>query len=255
MKKLFTLCLYVTLTFLAVVRGASALSLDIAQYVIVSAETVSEGDIVSLGPNGFILSSTPYDVNVLGVVADNPDVSIRPSEDIASTASAILGSGLISVRVSAENGAIKRGDSITTSLTPGVGVKATEPGYIIGAAVEEFDGASGETGVIQMVFEPRHNELRPSLFGYVFDVFGITLSAGYEEPLTVFKYVLAALIVLLSVAAGFIYFGRIATKGIEALGRNPLASRAIQFGIVLNTIISVIIIASGVFVAVLILRL
>ncbi len=45
------------------------------------------------------------------------------------------------VKVSSENGAIEPGDAITLSATkPGVGVKATEAGYIVGKALQAYNG-------------------------------------------------------------------------------------------------------------------
>jgi len=52
---------------------------------------------------------------------------------------------------------------------------------------------------------------------------------------------------------GFVAFGRVAGRGVEALGRNPLAARVIQLGIFLNVFITVAIIAAGILVAILIL--
>ncbi|HRN96392.1 MAG TPA: hypothetical protein PLD54_03025, partial [Candidatus Levybacteria bacterium] len=76
-----------------------------------------------------------------------------------------------------------------------------------------------------------------------------------EEPTTVFKYFLAGLIMVLAFVIGFFSFGRIANTGIEALGRNPLASRMIQLGIMLNVLITVAIIASGLVMAYFVIRL
>jgi F0F1-type ATP synthase membrane subunit c/vacuolar-type H+-ATPase subunit K len=73
--------------------------------------------------------------------------------------------------------------------------------------------------------------------------------------MTVFKYFIAALIVFASFFFGFYIFGRVAGKGVEALGRNPLASKMIEMGIVMNVVITVVIILSGLGLALVILRL
>jgi cytoskeletal protein CcmA (bactofilin family) len=48
--------------------------------------------------------------------------------------------GRVPVNVSLENGPIQVGDPLTSSSTPGVAMKATGPGDIIGTALESYDG-------------------------------------------------------------------------------------------------------------------
>ncbi|MGI5826506.1 MAG: hypothetical protein ACOX50_03780 [Patescibacteria group bacterium] len=86
------------------------------------------------------------------------------------------------------------------------------------------------------------------------DILKLSSLATYEEPRTVFKYVMAALVVVLSFVLGFLSFGRVASRGIEALGRNLLAGKMIQFGIIVNVAITIAIVASGLGVALFILR-
>jgi F0F1-type ATP synthase membrane subunit c/vacuolar-type H+-ATPase subunit K len=54
---------------------------------------------------------------------------------------------------------------------------------------------------------------------------------------------------------GYFSFGRAAAKGVEALGRNPSASRVIHMGIIFNVAIVVAIALAGLGVAFLIIRL
>jgi F0F1-type ATP synthase membrane subunit c/vacuolar-type H+-ATPase subunit K len=61
------------------------------------------------------------------------------------------------------------------------------------------------------------------------------------------------LIVLLSFVLGLVYFGRASRAGIEAIGRNPLAKRAIQMSIVMYVALSIVIILVGLAIAYLIL--
>ena len=56
-----------------------------------------------------------------------------------------------------------------------------------------------------------------------------------------------------SFVMGFVYFGRVARSGIEAIGRNPLASRIIQFNVILHILISIVIVLVGLAIAYLIL--
>jgi len=50
--------------------------------------------------------------------------------------------GRVPVKVSTENGEIKAGDFLTSSSIPGVAMKATKPGQVVGKALEDFDGVS-----------------------------------------------------------------------------------------------------------------
>ncbi len=55
--------------------------------------------------------------------------------------------GRISVLVTDENGSIKAGDPITSSSTPGYGMKATEAGPIVGYALGDFEEGKGKVAV------------------------------------------------------------------------------------------------------------
>ena len=50
--------------------------------------------------------------------------------------------GRVPLKTSVENGSIKVGDRLTVSSTPGVAMKATEPGMTVGYALESLDNVS-----------------------------------------------------------------------------------------------------------------
>ena len=52
--------------------------------------------------------------------------------------------GRVPVKVSAANGAIRVGDAITAGPEPGVGVKATGPGFVVGTALEPLSEGAGK---------------------------------------------------------------------------------------------------------------
>ena len=58
--------------------------------------------------------------------------------------------GRVPVKVSAENGPINPGDYLTSSSTPGVAMKATMPGPVVGTATESYSG-SGVGQVIAFI--------------------------------------------------------------------------------------------------------
>ena len=59
--------------------------------------------------------------------------------------------------------------------------------------------------------------------------------------------------VLIAFTLGMIYFGRSSRAGIEAIGRNPLAKRVIQFTVFMNIVLTIVIVIVGLAIAYLIL--
>ena len=109
----------------------------------------TEGNIFS---NGTIVSSEngtlkaqpkatnkPYDELMFGVYYANNSV---PNGPIIRT-NPFVSSGVTYVKCNSENGQIKKGDLITSSSTPGEGMKAIRSGMVIGIALEDANGSSG----------------------------------------------------------------------------------------------------------------
>lgn len=97
------------------------------------------------------LSDQPYSTSVVGVYSTKPGflgggVIQQTAADGSTIPVALV--GIVPVRVSAENGAIHRGDLLTTSATLGHAMKASEfrVGTILGKAMGELDSG---TGIIQ----------------------------------------------------------------------------------------------------------
>jgi hypothetical protein len=78
-------------------------------------------------------TTAPYDSSVIGVVSTDPFASIGQSTASTTRVSLL---GRAPVIVSLENGPIAQGDAIVASAIPGVGMKATMPGQIVGRALE-----------------------------------------------------------------------------------------------------------------------
>lgn len=252
---------FVLITAAVLGRETQAFVSNIAKYVYITDTKATGGDIISLGSKGLARSRLSYDERVRGVVVDNPDIFIRADENVLASDSSklwrpIVDSGEVYVKVTTEGGDITPGDGIATSGTAGVGMRANRGGYIVGRALESYKNKDiNQVGLVKIAYEPTYMDLKPNPLSYVFDALNISLAAGNERPFTFFKYILAAAVAVMSVGFGFLYFGRIAMKGVEALGRNPLASRTIQAGIMLNVFLSLLVSAGGVLVAIFILRL
>ncbi len=126
--------------------GWSTGSFDFAE-MFLSHETLEPGDVVVLDEvtNEYVKKSTEaYDVTALGIVSTKPGFLAGANVDFNNPSPdqgyPIALAGRVPTKVSVENGPVRPGDYLTTSSTPGVAMKATESGLIIGTALESWDG-------------------------------------------------------------------------------------------------------------------
>ncbi len=102
------------------------------------------GDIVSIDPyNKEFVKQATSGSSYVGIVSERPGFRLSQStEKLGSDRYVPIALvGRVPLNVSAENGPIAAGDPITVSTTtPGIGVKATSPGRIVGYAMEAFNG-------------------------------------------------------------------------------------------------------------------
>jgi hypothetical protein len=105
-----------------------------------------------MGPDGRVTgSSEPYSSNVVGVYSSGPGfVGGAPDGDSLVGKVPLALVGIVPVKVSAENGAIRPGDLLVASATPGHAMRVdpdvVRPGTIVGKALGSL---SSGTGVIQ----------------------------------------------------------------------------------------------------------
>ena len=196
-------------------------------------DNVQDGHIIASSPQGYILTGIPYDSNLYGVVTDTPALSL---EDIANPDSRpVTHTGTTYVLVSSSNGNIKENDFVTSSRTPGVAQRADKNGMILGVALEEYNSTdSTATGKILVAVNPHYNASFLDSRLNLFELLRTAADPSTFTPLTSLRYIMAAGIVVIAFGFGFIYFGRIAGNGVEALGRNPLASKTIQLSLLFN---------------------
>ncbi len=227
----------------------------IANNIIVTDKEAKDGDLVIFSNDGYHVARTEYDSKLVGVINQNPGVHL--DMEIPPPSYPMISTGVAYVNVSTINGPIKKNDPVTSSTIPGVAMKAVKTGFILGTALEDYTSTNKkEIGQITMSIAPHYsNKGQSSLTGSLSDIFKLSTIATYESPSVVFKYVASAAIIILSFIFGFLSFGRMAATGLEALGRNPLASKIIQFGIIMNVLITLAIIFSGFVIAYVILRL
>jgi len=218
---------------------AQDISLGIATGVEISEKGVQDGDIISSkAGGGYVRSKIAYDPFLFGVVSLNPGVYLY--DKAAKNITPIINSGKAYVRVSTEKGAISRGDRITSSTNPGVGIKAIENGYIVGTAEEDYKTTNTkQIGKILISVDPRFAQINSNLAATLFTLPRLSFAEALRSPSTTLRYLLAGLITAGTLLLGFRFFGHVSTRGLEALGRNPLAKRSILIGIAINTILIV----------------
>jgi hypothetical protein len=127
-----------------------------------AAERYAPGDVMVVSTSSdrtFAKSSEPYSTRVAGVYATKPGVLLRTAEmpDDLSEFMPLAVVGIVPTRVSAENGAIRRGDLLVTSSTDGHAMRANPEqlgfGMALGKALEDFDGPG--SGLIEVLVSVR----------------------------------------------------------------------------------------------------
>ncbi|MDO8617764.1 MAG: hypothetical protein Q7N87_02660 [Candidatus Uhrbacteria bacterium] len=116
-----------------------------------SPDKLEPGDLVVVSQRGQIHVQRSWDAHqmLIGIVSTKPGfVAGRP----ATSTYPIALVGRVSTKVSTINGIIRAGDSLAPSTIPGVAVKATEPGPIVGQALQEFSGQ--DVGFIEVFVNP-----------------------------------------------------------------------------------------------------
>jgi hypothetical protein len=118
------------------------------------------GDVVEIDPDHdgqFRLAATPNSTAVAGVISTSPGVLMNaPGADAAQAAAGpqLALVGRVPVKVSAENGAIRPGDLLVASSTPGHAMRAPAnpaPGTVIGKALGSLKHGSGIVEMLVML--------------------------------------------------------------------------------------------------------
>lgn len=245
MKKLY-LVLSTISVLLATFSGicfAQVNSSGVATSTLVSGDTF-EGEIVcSDTANLYSACTKEYDPNMYGVVTLSPGFTF--DSGVSGTVP-VVSTGSVYVAVSSVNGNIKKGDYVTSSKTAGVGQLAKKSGYIIGIALEDYSSEDiNAIGKILINIDAKPGVLTVGASANLFQLITDGVEGAFESPLSALRYIIAGILVVTCFVFGFLHFGRVAKSGVEAIGRNPLAAKVIQFGIVLNVLIAVVIIGAG----------
>ncbi len=209
------------------------------------------GTLLCNGKEGLIACQGRYLSSMYGIVTTAPAGELV-SPEIAN-GSFISRDGVTQVRVSNINGTIAAGDLLTSSQTAGVGMRADRNGYVLGSALEAYDQET--EGIIRVAINIHPTTVFTDSGNNLLELLRDIVNAPILTPLATLRYLLAALVTLISFILGFRFFGTIARTGVESIGRNPLARNTIYSTVILNIIIMIVIFLSGLMLSFLILTL
>ena len=142
------------------IRATNTQAADLAENYTAGDPSLSPGDVVMLSearvftddgkeitPKGVLTkASLPYDRKLMGVISTEPGVLLGNNTAEGKPQVALALAGRVPVKVSTENGPIKVGDYLTASTTPGIAMKATKAGTVVGQALEAY--SADRTGTI-----------------------------------------------------------------------------------------------------------
>ncbi|MDO8715891.1 MAG: hypothetical protein Q7J73_03665 [Dehalococcoidales bacterium] len=168
------LCYAGGVTATAIIEDCFSSPTDLAENFGTSDSSIEAGDIVTSDPSrpaqavvmsgvkvskAYVLKSTKsYESGLLGIVSTHPNQLYGDDGlfDDTENPRPVSLAGRVPAKVSTENGPIAIGDPITSSSVPGVGMKATKPGRVIGIALESLPASQGETlqGKIMVFVNP-----------------------------------------------------------------------------------------------------
>ncbi|MCL4390139.1 MAG: hypothetical protein M1484_04345 [Patescibacteria group bacterium] len=225
--------------------------LDAAGTFAINDPGATSGDIIVSTQNGFKRATIPYDNNIFGVLADNSVVVLQSGE---AGARPVARTGVATVNVVMANGAIAAGDYLTSSQTPGKAQKATQSGYVLGIALASAD----KDGQVPVALRIEYAELTTARnANRLLEYLGASFFSNVKNPEQfgmIVRYILAAVVLLISFGFGFITFSRSLPKAVEAIGRNPLARHTIYLSMALNVGMIAVVGIIGIAGALLILR-
>jgi len=122
---------------------------DFAEYFRKAAEeeTFEPGEVVCLNTLGLVTKCDSVNTQMIGVVSGH--AGFAGNGNYANDPKYVLVGllGQLEVKVSTESGEINPGDTLTSSTTPGVAIKAEKNGQILGRALEAF--TASESGKIK----------------------------------------------------------------------------------------------------------
>jgi len=131
---------------------------DLAEKFPTKDKTIEPGDVVAsdvFNKEHVIKTDKEYQLNAMGVVSTKPGIILGGLIDGGGVNVALA--GRIPVKINLNNGEIKAGDYLTSSDIPGIAMKATKAGKVLGIALEDFSQSDFDNGKdrITMFVDPQ----------------------------------------------------------------------------------------------------
>lgn len=219
----------------------------ISTRVPIEGTTLLDGYIVATDENGYVTTTRTHQSNIVGVISENPAIQIISEEENPNTYP-LTTSGEAYVWVTLANGPIEQGDIITSSPWEGIGMKSTSAGSYLGTALEDVQ-VDNDVNTDQIITKVRV-AIAP---GETLQPNAVNIKTEREtqpfSPASLTRFVVGSIIVLITIFMSLTYFGRLSRSGVEALGRNPIAYKKIQFGITISVIIGFLVAIVGIIAA------
>ncbi len=245
-------------------RAAEDSDIGTASTYAVGDPEVKDGDVVCFSGQDekIIRCQKAYDEKTFGIYVEKPQVVLYQSPEEKP----IVREGRAVINVTTINGNINAGDSLASSAIPGAAQKATEPiGFILGKALKSFTENDGENidyngktyrqGRIEVALTIGPQGVLPR--GTILDQLGYIMVKGTQSPQAAgmfLRYIMAGILTITVSAFAFNNYGRNINKGIESIGRNPLAKGQIQFAIALNTTLVAVLVIGSIILGLIIIR-
>lgn len=229
-------------------------SSGVAIAVPIADDVASNSDVICSQDNILTRCTVEFSPDMYGVITTNASSVIE--DDEIENAQPILRNGIATVKVSSVNGNIDSGDFVTSSERAGIAQLADRNGFVLGIALEGYSSDNTEeVGTIQVALDISTAAGLSGAGSNLFRILRQGVESTYLTPVEALRYLLAVIIILIAFTLGLVYFGRVSQTGVEAIGRNPLAKRMIQFNVVLHILLTLVIVLAGLVIAYLILAL
>lgn len=264
--KMPALIFIITLTL--ILYPATSFAQDVGYTFNVADGQAVPGDIlINSKAKGIIRATQDYDKDLFGILQSQPVLLFKTR---GSSGKPVTRTGVAEVNITTLGGAIAIGDYITSSGIAGKGQRANQSGYSIGIAMGAlnetskgqkvtFNEKTYNSGKIPVALKIEYTEITKSKSAIrALDAINAAFFQNVQDPekfVNVVRYFIAGLIAVGSFLVGFFTFAKSIPKGVEAVGRNPLAKNAIQMSMIMNIFFTLLATLVGIIASVLIIKL
>ena len=130
-----------------------------------SDEVLEPGDVVQIAESSdnshtYVKKSNGAGT-LIGIVSTRPGITLGSSYEVSSSVYPIALAGRVPLKISLENGPIHTGDKLTPSSVSGIAMRARPSDAVIGYALEDYTGASGDSALVTSettkIYKPSEN--------------------------------------------------------------------------------------------------